>query len=725
LALLVAATLPACVLASPAEAKSTPDQWLFFQLVGDEAWPPRVDADGDSLFVIPFRILKADGDCSDTIEAAETRIMYDSDMLTLVSVQVDSIGWPHQMTYHELTQGDTDYVELIFTDSLGVGVAACSDFATFAVLTFKPICRAEAGSSQVAFLQGTNLNVVVYDVGGIFHPSYLYPANAYMPPLEATLSVHDTTFMAATGDTVEIPVYMENNFQGRFFLVHVGYDSDALTYIGASEPVGETYFAWDNYVNDTALRVDVHRYGQALREFNTEDELFIMRFVCTCDLWGNETPVTLLDSTFVSSQCQYIPIEPTLHDGMIFSGDLVHYSAVYSGDKVGYEDLMSWDILLSGTSEAGWLTGSVGDTAGVVVNVNLASHMGYEDMSSLCDEMAWQSTFRDFTKVSLFQVIDTLDNTIGPGDTLPMVQLMAEMRSTPATLPTWANPYIVNVPQFVITNNAAYEDARAPVTVCDGAVPTFRAGLQTWEAFPPAPAALCDFVNEEDLSYRASSESIDIWARANVATEDFAVTVSSGSRFTMNVEQLGAGIDTAIASASTITFSTNGSFAGIAANDSALIARVDIYRVPNPKYGVVLHAYLSYTNREAYRTGGNEIFTSYTQRQIVPVGVDSLVEIEAEDNISKTGLPRVFALHQNYPNPFNPTTTISLDMPAASHWRIEVYNMLGQEVKVFEGYDGPGTVEVQWDASSCATGVYLYRATAGEYIETRKMLLMK
>ncbi len=89
-------------------------------------------------------------------------------------------------------------------------------------------------------------------------------------------------------------------------------------------------------------------------------------------------------------------------------------------------------------------------------------------------------------------------------------------------------------------------------------------------------------------------------------------------------------------------------------------------------------------------------------------------------------LPEGFALNQNYPNPFNPTTTISFTLPAAGEVRLEVFNVLGQQVAVLaDGQYGAGTHHVTWDASGVSTGVYLYRLQAGEFRETKKMLLVK
>ena len=88
-------------------------------------------------------------------------------------------------------------------------------------------------------------------------------------------------------------------------------------------------------------------------------------------------------------------------------------------------------------------------------------------------------------------------------------------------------------------------------------------------------------------------------------------------------------------------------------------------------------------------------------------------------------LPTDFALSQNYPNPFNPTTAINLDLPVASDYRLSVININGQTVAEFAGHADAGTVVINWDASGMASGIYFYKAEAGTFKATKKMVLLK
>ncbi len=94
--------------------------------------------------------------------------------------------------------------------------------------------------------------------------------------------------------------------------------------------------------------------------------------------------------------------------------------------------------------------------------------------------------------------------------------------------------------------------------------------------------------------------------------------------------------------------------------------------------------------------------------------------------IQKNTVPDHYALNQNFPNPFNPSTKISFALPEAQNVKLVVHDIMGREVATLVNERRTaGTHQVEFDASSLASGVYFYKIEAGSFTETKKMLLVK
>jgi hypothetical protein len=111
---------------------------------------------------------------------------------------------------------------------------------------------------------------------------------------------------------------------------------------------------------------------------------------------------------------------------------------------------------------------------------------------------------------------------------------------------------------------------------------------------------------------------------------------------------------------------------------------------------------------------------------------DSLLVISPPPvGIAEKNIPATFYLHQNYPNPFNPETHIQFGLARKVKVQLVIYNVLGQQVKkLITHHMSPGKHEVIWDGRSdfgvrVSSGIYFYRLKAGDYVKTRKMILLK
>lgn len=113
---------------------------------------------------------------------------------------------------------------------------------------------------------------------------------------------------------------------------------------------------------------------------------------------------------------------------------------------------------------------------------------------------------------------------------------------------------------------------------------------------------------------------------------------------------------------------------------------------------------------------------SYRLKQ---VDFDGTFEYSNEILVNVTAL-LAFTLDQNFPNPFNPNTLIKYSIPKSSQVSLKIFNTLGQEMETLVNEEKQvGTYEVNWNASNLQSGVYFYRLQAGDFISTKKMILMK
>ena len=95
------------------------------------------------------------------------------------------------------------------------------------------------------------------------------------------------------------------------------------------------------------------------------------------------------------------------------------------------------------------------------------------------------------------------------------------------------------------------------------------------------------------------------------------------------------------------------------------------------------------------------------------------------------GIPEEFALHQNYPNPFNPVTTIAFDVPEQSDVLVEIYSVTGQRVKTLVNQNiDAGFHKIMWNGTNdagvgLASGMYIYKISANNFTNVKKLIFMK
>lgn len=143
---------------------------------------------------------------------------------------------------------------------------------------------------------------------------------------------------------------------------------------------------------------------------------------------------------------------------------------------------------------------------------------------------------------------------------------------------------------------------------------------------------------------------------------------------------------------------------------------------------------------DSVRTVGNGAQTTLIDVEYINSGTGNLTappsatasKLALSDDVEfVSDLPDTFSVAQNYPNPFNPETTIPYGLPESVHVRLVIYNVLGQEIRTLVNDVKPaGYHRVVWDnkddfGRSVSSGIYLYRIVAGDFVQTKKMLILK
>jgi hypothetical protein len=108
------------------------------------------------------------------------------------------------------------------------------------------------------------------------------------------------------------------------------------------------------------------------------------------------------------------------------------------------------------------------------------------------------------------------------------------------------------------------------------------------------------------------------------------------------------------------------------------------------------------------------------------IAIEGLVSSGTNVQNTDQSIPKTFALGQNYPNPFNPTTQINYSVPVKGFITLKVYNLLGKEIAtLYSGIQQEGNFTMTFNGTGLASGVYFYRLQANNFVDTKKIILMK
>ncbi|MEW6052120.1 MAG: T9SS type A sorting domain-containing protein [Candidatus Zixiibacteriota bacterium] len=670
-----------------------------------------------------------------TLTNAIARIKFDHTKLQLLDADtVTGSGFPNDVIRTDSVGDTLTWVRL---ELYGGTATVPSSYRDVVALKFRPLCQAEGSIDSVLFFKSNMENVLT--ITGF--PTVAPVAGNYV---DGRVSVNDyvahyaigtDTLVGGVGQKVMIPVTATTDFKTYWFEHFLVWDQTKLRL--DSIPHGpEIGFVFAQYY--AADTLDFLAINSAKMPQFDGDTLYRLWFTVMCDSpqVNGTVPITFwTDSCAVQpSPCSMNP-GPTYGNGGVVLDDHASFAATLnSGGTVSMyaSSTVQWHVNMINTFTAGLRSGQ---TYGITFNVNTNTQaLRFSAVPATeTHGLKYGYTTSSNQYNSLYQQ-DTIVDTV-PYSDAPSHLLTLSMDWTPALFgtPTWANRFIT--PAFIATFAGAPAATAVPDVHC------FRSNdtsLLTYGSFDDAIEVLMADFKAFGFNSTNACTYFDMKVRNNFLLDSFILDVAITAGWCINsVTGTPTGVVVTYPGSNVVRFTTNSSFAGMnPSTDYVAFGRINVgknltcsFKPMNYSVGATL------SNEHAYAVGGQPQYAlkvngGATARCIPPgnncCGVVQ-PEGDPEGRISKLegGLPTDFALNQNYPNPFNPVTTISLDLPRATSWRITVFNISGQVVKEYSGTSGPGTVEVEFDGSHIASGVYIYRVEASEFVATKKMILMK
>ncbi|GMQ81588.1 MAG: hypothetical protein BMS9Abin05_1020 [Rhodothermia bacterium] len=316
--------------------------------------------------------------------------------------------------------------------------------------------------------------------------------------------------------------------------------------------------------------------------------------------------------------------------------------------------------------------------------------------------------------------------------------LTASALATITVDPVNDSPVIASASETIVAPGTLYEYLFSAVDI-DGDVLSISApSLPTWIELNPG--------ENGKATFSGTPEAIDIGLH-NVLIEvtDGAITVQQ--QFTVSVSEITAPLTQAAVATGPAWGALNISvnprftwqavenatnyhlqvskaqdkeFASPAAEDSTIFPTAEMSSQSSVVYYDLsgLDEGVTYIWRvRARNAGGHSPWSDVSQ--FTTLGLSTPTEVAPE-------IPDVAELYQNYPNPFNPSTTIAFDLPATTGVTLTIYDLMGREVDVLVSETlSAGRREVRWDAGDLASGLYLYRLSAGAYVKSKTLSLIK
>ncbi|UCD95471.1 MAG: T9SS type A sorting domain-containing protein [Candidatus Zixiibacteriota bacterium] len=725
---------------------------LHYKLSSDTVWMPKTNDSPDTVAVITFYLYfdedyLDDHGITDSITNIKAEFTYNSDSLSLDTFYLDPNNWNGNIdTVYEIS-GDTARIRIV----LDAGkVPPPTEWTSFAILHFKPNCQSTQNTIPLE-LDSLGFNEVI--ILNTYVPKDFTNGEVTFGDYEASFTIAELSVTGGLGDTVSVPVYWTNNFYALRLHNTIVYDTTLLEF-DAFYVANESDWDWWNLCSarkDSLIISLQNPPDSSAGIYPDSTELYYLRFILRYEdaAWeDSSTQLTFVsDSTLMATNAcnpDYYVIEPnyTHTNGSITI-------LLYTADlKIAYTD----SVICSGDNSATFMvqmkhTFAAGDTAdAMIVNLSLGDLVEtavFDDSPSDTSVKFGVHTYEPGGGGFQKSVRQEYDNT-GLDNYWPTHEEYTGLFGFEITIDNEYTPSFDNrfIPIEFITTYSG-DDTDAQIYDTTGSVPCNDSTGRLSTISDTLEIMIGEFSTGDGVHGKSNTYQ-EIFIRNTFNVDSFTVTVHiSGDNFMIDYVGTDGDVNvTNLSDDSCTLYCDSGDGPPANGEDYTRIACIG-YKfsgscIPSQTY----YDSVWFTGYSMEDSNGNDAYILLDATEIgalcgslfsifCPIMPGSPKFTEVPEQTTTSILPQEFALHANRPNPFNPTTYIAYDVPTASHVTIDVINILGRRVITLVNEEkAPGRYETVWNGTDengtrVSSGIYLYKMQAGDFIQTKKMMLMK
>ncbi|MFZ1683124.1 MAG: T9SS type A sorting domain-containing protein [Candidatus Zixiibacteriota bacterium] len=739
--LLIVALLALCLpigsaLGSPVQTEAYLNNNLNFKLDSSAASIKGTrDAEDSTIATLRLSIRFTDATFQDdTLNDIYALVTFNSSLLEFKDGHRDTANWSASSALDTFRLQGTDTVRIVLKQ--GGKQVPKDSFMVYAYLRFYPKCQPALRLDTVSWVKTsavTYISTTKDRINNQFYPpadtGHFQDGKVLAKKATLSFAIGSDTVTNATGAEIWVPIICSHNANMYAVKNYITWDSTKLQCIdwqGTDWSMCFPEFVSGNLFWFTGL-------AEWYVGESAYDTLYMLKFRLLCEGKLNAIDtIKFLDTGNAYSRqwCMTLDTTATRTSGYITRRDSAQIAGVVDttgatsvGKTSTAADTVKYKVKLLNSFTAG-LRRQDSAYTGMTVCLNLRRPQLAPVSSGYFDSTMGVKYSKE-TNDSVVAAIQVYDTSGSAANARPVSSSLSTMltfklawnSNDGSYVPNWSQQYIK---PKIDSSKGSVATGIPDTTRCVKAVVNGGLSLGTMDSIK---VRMGQFYSPSASSiYRCVDQ--DVKVRANFTLSAFAIKVyvdSSVASFNA-INSVMAGVTATRLSAYTYTLITNGSYSA-RTNPDTVVANFNISRLNctggSPDLGIRFVAsgdtVRSSVGIEYQPTASHGTATA-TCQYFCPA------ERERDDGGERAAK---YELNQNFPNPFNPKTRISLTLPVASDWSIVIFNVAGQQVDEFRGRSDAGVVTVEWDGGRHASGVYLYKAVAGSFVATRKMILMK